>query len=693
MDPDGLANTDGELPVPRSFALLVLSRLASCPLGTRALVAGAAVHGQRSSLAVAASIADVDDIAAATDEACTAGILDRRAAHNGAAVFTHPLVRAAIYEDLSLATRTGLHRAVAEHETGSVALRHRVAASVGADEDLATDLASAAAGDLIQGAPVAAADHLIAAARLTTRPELREQILVDATRALLLSGDSNRSGPLTAAVADLPPSGRRDAAMGFLSILGGDRHGAKARLEAAAEALDAEEEPELVAKIGAERAQLALLEGLPDEAEQWARRAFDAIGADGSMVAGVRSRLMTALAQSGRPREALAVAADLAETAAPRNAGEMDALMGRAMTRLWTDDLLGAHRDLRTVTTVLHESGTLRDAVIAQTYLAEVEFRLGHWDDSIGHADLAVSVCVDSDQRRMWPLVHAIAVLALAARGDWTAAGEHVRAATDAVTPFDPDDTANVSYAAGAAAHLAFARADAAGVVAAVQPILRLHHRGGSDQPGIVAWAELYAWALVELGRLDDADVLLIGLEAAASRQLHPSVLAALAAVRGRWYAARGDITAARRTFESGLGQAATVPSPFGAALVADAYGRALRRSGDRRAAAGQLQAARSTYLELGAQPFLERVERELAACGLAPVRRTVVQPLRLTPQELAVARLAAAGRTNREVATELVVSVKTIEYHLANAFTKLGIRSRRDLGAALASDFDGPID
>jgi len=55
-----------------------------------------------------------------------------------------------------------------------------------------------------------------------------------------------------------------------------------------------------------------------------------------------------------------------------------------------------------------------------------------------------------------------------------------------------------------------------------------------------------------------------------------------------------------------------------------------------------------------------------------------------LTSQELVVARLAAAGRTNREIAGELVVSVKTVEYHLRNAFTKLGITRRRQLAARL---------
>src|SRR6185295_16067205 len=103
---------------------------------------------------------------------------------------------------------------------------------------------------------------------------------------------------------------------------------------------------------------------------------------------------------------------------------------------------------------------------------------------------------------------------------------------------------------------------------------------------------------------------------------------------------------------------------PFEQALAEDAYGRFLRRAGERRQAAAHLQAARATYIRLDCHPFAEDCDRELAACGL-PGHRAVRRHLGLTPQELAVARLVAAGRANREVAAELVVSVKTVEYHL----------------------------
>ena len=89
---------------------------------------------------------------------------------------------------------------------------------------------------------------------------------------------------------------------------------------------------------------------------------------------------------------------------------------------------------------------------------------------------------------------------------------------------------------------------------------------------------------------------------------------------------------------------------------------------------------------ELKARPFLERCDRELAACGLSPVKRkSGSQRGTLTPQELSVASLVTSGLTNRQVASELVVSTKTVEYVLANVYTKLGVSSRTQLAAHMA--------
>jgi DNA-binding CsgD family transcriptional regulator len=88
----------------------------------------------------------------------------------------------------------------------------------------------------------------------------------------------------------------------------------------------------------------------------------------------------------------------------------------------------------------------------------------------------------------------------------------------------------------------------------------------------------------------------------------------------------------------------------------------------------------------LGAGPWSEMARAELAATGETARRRDVTTLNDLTPQELQIALSLAEGRTTRETAAALFLSPKTIEYHLRNVYRKLGIGSRGELKAAMAS-------
>jgi DNA-binding NarL/FixJ family response regulator len=116
--------------------------------------------------------------------------------------------------------------------------------------------------------------------------------------------------------------------------------------------------------------------------------------------------------------------------------------------------------------------------------------------------------------------------------------------------------------------------------------------------------------------------------------------------------------------------------------LLESACGQVLRRAGQRRAAAHQLQGARDRFNRLMAVPYLDRCDRELAACGLAPAKRSTFDPSRLTAQESAVARLVAMGMGNRQVASELFISIKTVQFHLTHIYAKLNVNSRAELAA-----------
>ena len=98
-----------------------------------------------------------------------------------------------------------------------------------------------------------------------------------------------------------------------------------------------------------------------------------------------------------------------------------------------------------------------------------------------------------------------------------------------------------------------------------------------------------------------------------------------------------------------------------------------------------ELTAAYDMFAEMGTPRFASRAARELAATGTVVRRRTSLAGTEpLTPQEEAIAQLAAGAATNREIAANLFLSASTVDYHLRKIYRKLGVDSRRKLAVAL---------
>jgi DNA-binding CsgD family transcriptional regulator len=116
-------------------------------------------------------------------------------------------------------------------------------------------------------------------------------------------------------------------------------------------------------------------------------------------------------------------------------------------------------------------------------------------------------------------------------------------------------------------------------------------------------------------------------------------------------------------------------------------YGEWLRREGRRAGARAQLRTAHDMFTAIGMAAFAGRARSELAATGETARQRTVEAREMLTPQEAQIARLARAGLSNPEIAAQLFLSVRTVEYHLSKVFTKLDISSRHQLEHALPDD------
>jgi ATP/maltotriose-dependent transcriptional regulator MalT len=662
------------LPAPRSFALLVLARLATCGADAQELVAAASVLGVRCPLYQAAALAKLDDPLPALEQAIAAGLLVEQPGTLTVG-FPHPLVHAAIYQQLGPAHRAELHtRAASLTDDEPARLRHRVHAASGPDPALAADLARAGRRHTTVGAWASAAEHLATAARLAPGRADHEQLTLEAIECQVLTGDITDPAGLTARLRTFQKTGWRSYILARLALVAGRLTETEVLLRDAWQRYDPGMDPALGARIAGQLAGLCTLQLRGQDAADWADLALR-LAPEQTATELIHDILLVGRGISGHADATLAAVATLPDPAVA-SVAELDTLLGRGLLRTWTDDLVGARQDLAGVLAAAHHQ-SVAFRVLAAAMLGQAEYRLGRWDDAVVHCDLAVSIATDADQTWFGPFYHAMACLVPAARGQWGPATAHAEAAQRGAVP---GYLAYIGYAATATAQLARARGQPEAVVAALDPLLHLERGDGIDEPAVFAWHDLLVDALVAVGDLDEAAAVLGPFEAMAVTRGRHSAMAAAARARANLEAARGHHARADQAFQTGLAHAAQVNLPFDRALLQLAYGGFLRRAGKRTLAAAQLRAARATLARLDARPDLERCDRELAACGLQPSRRKERDTARLTPQELAVARLVAAGLTNRQAARELVVSVKTVEYHLGNVYAKLQVTSRGQL-------------
>ena len=191
--------------------------------------------------------------------------------------------------------------------------------------------------------------------------------------------------------------------------------------------------------------------------------------------------------------------------------------------------------------------------------------------------------------------------------------------------------------------------------------------------------------AAVRAGRLDAARAALAHFEAWAGHSGAPSAQPRLASCRAQL--AEGET--ATEHYEQALHLRADA-RPFDLARIRLLYGEHLRRERRRSDARTQLRAALEGFERLGADPWAERARAELRATGETARKRDPSTVDQLTAQELQIARYVAAGLSNKEVAAQLFLSPRTIDAHLRNVFSKLGIKSRTQLARVALGDEDG---
>ncbi|HEV2069924.1 MAG TPA: LuxR C-terminal-related transcriptional regulator, partial [Acidimicrobiales bacterium] len=562
------------------------------------------------------------------------------------------------------------------------ALRHRAAAATEEDEALAADLAAFAAREAARGSWASAAAMFGKAARLAPDGPPREHFVVDAVECLLQSGDVLGARALAGPLETFTDAARSRYLLGQLAALSGRPDEAERLLTAAWEGCP-ENDRMLAAKIAEELARVTMACLRAEDAITWAERALAA--AEGTPVAyRPLPYLSLAFACVGRVTEAVDAVAAVPEPG-EANAELESFLLARTFARIYSGAIGEASDDAARLVTTACRSGHLFPHTVGLAMLSLTEYRIGAWDDAIMHAELGASLADDAEFRLSLSSLHAVATWPLAGRGEWDSAEGHVQAAAD---------TANTLFtmamAKSAEAAVAGARGQHQRVIDAVTCLRAMG--AAVEEDDLWPWHELYVGALIGMDRLEEADAELERFEAVAAAR-SPSAMAKASRLRGTLEMARGRNEEAGAAFARALEQSSTVPAPFDRALAQASFGAFLRREGKLSAAVEQLKAAREGFVRLGARPFLESCDRELASCGPLPGGGRPMDPSGLTPKEMSVATLVTKGKTNREVASELFISVNTVEYHLKHIYAKLGINSRSQLIVRLGvgqEDLDG---
>ena len=596
---DELRATGGLFRAPRSLAGLILPRLAALPQPARELVVAASVLGAHAALADAAALAGTAEPTAALDQAGQAGLLVERDTPSGRSVsFPHLLIRQAVYHDLGAERRRRLHLRAAAIVGGQEALAHRVAAAVGPDAELASDLGAAAAAAADAGQLLLAARYLQQAAAQTARGPDRDERALSAFELLVRAADVAAAEAARPVIERLSASARRDTALGQLALLAARPGDAEALLRAAWDAHDRVHE----ASVGGEAAlglgMLLKMSGSHAEAAAWLDRALGSGAGREPWYDAARGIRSFAFVLTGDVGRALGLFGDLPARSASVPATRTDALTFRGVARLWAGDLPAAAEDLAEVVSRISGGVQVRFGCRALAFLAETEFRLGGWDDARGHAELAVALAADADRGYDLALVHSAAVPVAACRGDWAAADGHARAAEQAARTFGG---LAAILAASARAILGLARDDPDEVRHGADLALAVPQIDHYD-PAAFWWRPAQVWALIRTGHLGRAEAILAATEARAGPQADGAALAQAAWLRGCLAMARGDLDQADEVLRTARAAPGGRPLPFHRGLLDLQHGRCLSRLQRYGAAVDAVHAAHHVFSVLGAR-------------------------------------------------------------------------------------------
>jgi DNA-binding CsgD family transcriptional regulator len=667
----------GRWTLPRSLAAAIGDHLRVLPPETRSVLELLAVLNLRMPLAQLGQAAQVESPGTAIEPAVASGLVASWPEEPTCPVeIRHPLVRDAIYADITAARRRLLHARVASVVSESASWEHRVAALDHPDEGLAAELEHLADEEVAGGHLVLAATHLRWASDISPARTDRERRLLTAALHLPLA-DEPRGLALRPAVEEAAPSPLRSCVLGTMATSSGQlAEAVRWFSQALAQARDDPAGQPLAALVAGRLAGMYVTLGEGEKAMTPARWALGTGDLDAAAASQVRALIAVGTCQVAGPRVALAELGYLDADPARVSPADVDGLAFRGVFRLVAGDLGQAVRDLTAAVRMVRRGATLTLGLRAYCYLALAQYLAGAWDDVLLTAEQGLSAAAMHTRRYEQPMLHLAAVCVPAGRGAAEEAEHHARLAEEAAASLDYGQEG--MYAAMARALVCQAAGDYLGMADTLDPWHDDAALDGRSRMYAVLWRPLLAEGLIGSGQAEQAALVLDQLRVGSGQVSY--IQPALAWLDG-WLAEQRDHPEeALRIYQRGEGTVST-RSPVHAARLLLAHGRLLRRTGNRKDAVERLRRAHALFSALRAAPFIARTEAELAEChlpgGQAKKKQSV---LALTSRETEVTHLVGKGLSNPEIAAELFISRKAVEYHLGNIYAKCGVQGRQQL-------------
>ncbi|EXG80358.1 ATP-binding protein [Cryptosporangium arvum] len=599
------------------------------------------------------------DVALAGAEATATGLAEFDARIR----FCHPLARSAVYRAADPAELRTAHAALAEvtdpRRAPDRRAWHRAQASSGPDDEVAAELERCASRAQARGGVAAAAAFLRRSVTLTLDPARRSERTLTAAAALLDAGDADAAHALLATVDSTSLDGfqqaRADVLRGRVAFTRpGERAGPMLVVSAARRLAPLDPESSRDCFVDALEMALAVgrARGVIDEVLAAARSSAPAAASPDLL------DVVMSLAAEG-PRGAVPVLDTVRAVHGETWWARRPALATMITAEVWD---FATHTAIAAwLETTGRDTGSPTMLRLGLGQRASDAVLVG----DVGQAIAAIAeeeAIADAigDQPLVYPRLHLAAL-----RGRRADALRLFRAATDADSGGDGGRVTNLHWATA------------------------LLHNGLGNYPAALEAAR----ASIEDRNLFHVGGVLVELVEAATRCDEPAVAAgALDTLTDHAMAggtptalgvaayARGLVTGVEDDYREALARLAESPLVPYRGRAHLLYGEWLRRAGRRRDSSEQLRTAHRLLAASGAEGFARRAADELRAAGEKVSRRPGRSIDELTSQEVAVARLVAAGATSQEVAVQLFISKRTVDAHLRGIFRKLGLTSRRQL-------------